>query len=74
LSGGAIDMSTYWDGNWHRFRYHLKTSASGSDPTGIATWFIDNRLVHRGTGLQTTPGSGFDEFNFGANMNSAVGF
>lgn len=72
LSGGPIDMSVYWDGNWHRFRYHLKLSASSSDPTGIATWYIDDRLVHRGTGLQTTPGSGFAEFNFGANMNNAV--
>jgi hypothetical protein len=72
LSGGPTNMASYWDGNWHRFRYHLKISASGSDPTGIATWYIDGRLVHRGTGLQTTPGSGFLEFNFGANMNSAV--
>ena len=72
LSGGAIDMSAYWDGKWHRFRYHLKISASDNDPTGIATWYIDNRAIHRGTELQTTPGSAFQYFEFGANMNAAA--
>lgn len=67
----------YWDGQWHRYRFHWKISSPGGSDGAVQVW-IDDQLVYSRTGIRTTDSSrqaitSIYSIYLGRNMNQGPG-
>lgn len=67
----------YWDGQWHRYRFHWKISSPGASDGAVQVW-IDDKLVYSKSGIRTVDHSGnpitaIYSVALGRNMNQGPG-
>jgi hypothetical protein len=61
----AYPTSNYFDGQWHRWRMHIKVSSA---QTGIARFYLDNTAIGQVSGINI-PGGAIYGLALGRNLN-----
>lgn len=72
VKDGSPTPSSFWDGQWHRFRFEFKVSSSTDVADGIARAWVDDHLLGDLSGVVINR-SGMYGIPLGRNMNQGPG-
>jgi hypothetical protein len=76
LTANAGNGGMFWDGQWHRVRWHAKSSTTISSADGAFEWWLDDVKPYYPANINTNAGavpeSGLWVLQTGINMNKPV--